>query len=147
MRRRSLGPLCPRPGGISGLFCCSSSDPLGQQPGYPSTPPGTPDARGKATQRMQRQTCSRQWLEEPGDVWSIQPALHEPSSSLPKPGGAGAYRLVPHGPQSCPSPSPSHPNKMYSLQGEPQILLALLQPLSGFKGSQRADKEMLTSST
>lgn len=56
--------------------------------------------------RCKRKGCAKdaasdllsQTLEEPGDVWSIQPALHEPSSSLPKPAGAGAYRLVPHSP-------------------------------------------------
>ena len=44
MRRGSLFPLGPKPGGICGLYCCSSSELVTQQPDYASTPPGMPDA-------------------------------------------------------------------------------------------------------
>lgn len=83
MRRRSLFPLCPRPGGISALYCCSSSDLLTQQPGYPSTPPGMPDAGGKAAQRMRRQTRSRKRRRSRGTRGAFGQPCMNPRAAFP----------------------------------------------------------------
>lgn len=51
---------------------------------------------GKGCAKDAASNLLSQMLEEPGNMGSIQPALHEPSSSLPKPARAGAYCLIPH---------------------------------------------------
>jgi len=128
MRRGSLFPLGPKPGGICGLYCCSSSELVTQQPDYASTPPGMPDAWGRAVRRTRRQTCSLKCWRSQGMCGA------SPAGTLEQPSQASQGRCLLPGtppltqPRKLPQPFAITPSKMYILWDEPQILLALFQP-------------------